>query len=188
MSVKKSVLEQKTNTELEKYIVPESRFVPEAIRYAFEILKSRGRHFSGDEVKSIERLIASKEEVVEDRVVHENYIKASNLFLVSVGLGLINIFLAPEITAEGSTIAVSIFTLGFLLIIGLLIRKGFDWMKYVLLVFMIIGVLAIPLILQNIMYQPIVGIINVIQTALQVVSLVILFKIPANHGAEKQRV
>ena len=187
MSVKKSVLEQKTNTELEKYIVPESRFVPEAIRYAFEILKSRGRHFSGDEVKSIEWLIATKEEV-EDKVVHENYIKASNLFLVSVGLGLINIFLAPEITAEGSTIAVSIFTLGFLLIIGLLIRKGFDWMKYVLLVFMIIGVLAIPLILQNIMYQPIVGIINVIQTALQVVSLVILFKIPANHGAEKQRV
>ncbi|PRD57067.1 hypothetical protein [Sphingobacterium gobiense] len=186
MSVKKSVLEQKTNTELEKYIVPESRFVPEAIRYAFEILKSRGRHFSDDEVKSIEWLIANKEEV-EDNVVHENYIKASNLFLVSVGLGLINIFLAPEITAEGSTIAVSIFTLGFLLIIGLLIRKGFDWMKYVLLVFMIIGVLAIPLLLQNIMYQPVVGIINLIQTALQVVTLVILFKIPDNHSAEKQR-
>lgn len=82
MSVKKTVLEQKTNTELEKHIVPKNRFVPEAIRYAFEILKSRERHFSDDEIKSIEWLITSKEEVVEDRVVHENYIKASDIFLV----------------------------------------------------------------------------------------------------------
>ena len=36
MSVKKSVLETKTNKELEVYLIEGNRFIPEARLYAFE--------------------------------------------------------------------------------------------------------------------------------------------------------
>ncbi len=49
MNIQKSVLEQKTDRELEEYIQSESRFTPQAINYAFEILKSRGKKFSEKE-------------------------------------------------------------------------------------------------------------------------------------------
>lgn len=44
MNTKKNVLEKLSDHELEQYIKPESRFVPQAILYAYEILQSRGRN------------------------------------------------------------------------------------------------------------------------------------------------
>lgn len=54
------MIEKLSDNELEKYIRPESRFVPEAIQYAFDILKERGRIFSENESEQIQNLIASK--------------------------------------------------------------------------------------------------------------------------------
>lgn len=62
MAVKKSVLEKMSDFELEKYIKPETTFVPEATKIAFEILKKRGRQFSDEEIDSINLLINKKEE------------------------------------------------------------------------------------------------------------------------------
>lgn len=39
MSVSRKILEGKSNQELEKYIAPDSKFVPEANLLAYEILK-----------------------------------------------------------------------------------------------------------------------------------------------------
>ncbi len=58
--VSRKVIEKLSDNELEKYIRPESRFVPEAIQYAFDILKERGRIFSENESEQIQNLIASK--------------------------------------------------------------------------------------------------------------------------------
>ena len=54
------MIEKLSDNELEKYIRPESRFVPESIQYAFDILKERGRIFSENESEQIQNLIASK--------------------------------------------------------------------------------------------------------------------------------
>ncbi|SHM34065.1 hypothetical protein [Flavobacterium chilense] len=99
MSVKKSVLEQKSDKQLEEYIKPESRFVPQAIKFAYEILKARGRDFSEEETGIITSLITKKEEKEKEKkplVIHENHIQSSNLMYLSAALGLINFFLSGE--------------------------------------------------------------------------------------------
>lgn len=59
--VKKKELEKLSDHALEKYILPQSRFVSEAIEYAFEILKERGRTFTETESEQILNLIHSKQ-------------------------------------------------------------------------------------------------------------------------------
>ena len=142
--------------------------------YAFEILKDRGIEFSEAETQRIMLLIPQKTKF-EEIAVHTNYKKAANLIYVSAGLGLINVILSPQATTAFGII-VAIFTLGILIGIGYLVSKGNEWIKYVL-VLMLVGLLAIPVMLLNIVNNPIVGIINIIQTVLQIYSLVLLFKI-----------
>ena len=60
--VKRKVLEKLSDIELEKYIKPESRFVPEAIEFAFDILKQRGRIFFFFLIGKIENLIKTKKD------------------------------------------------------------------------------------------------------------------------------
>lgn len=57
MSVKKSVLETKTNKDLEEYLKEGNRFIPESSLYAFEILKERDIKFSEVETQRIMPLI-----------------------------------------------------------------------------------------------------------------------------------
>lgn len=59
--VKRKELEKLSDHALEKYILPQSKFVSEAIQYAFEILKDRGRVFSEAETQQILSLINSKQ-------------------------------------------------------------------------------------------------------------------------------
>ena len=60
--VSRKVIEKLSDNELEKYIRPESRFVPEAIEFAFDILKQRGRIFTETEVGQIQSLIKTKKD------------------------------------------------------------------------------------------------------------------------------
>ena len=54
--VQRKVLVKLTNSQLEKYIQPDSRYLPEAIVIAMDILKERGRIFTDEELKAIENL------------------------------------------------------------------------------------------------------------------------------------
>lgn len=57
MSVSRKILEEKSNQELEKYIEPGNRFVPEANLYAYEILKNKALLFiNGKPPKKIPNL------------------------------------------------------------------------------------------------------------------------------------
>lgn len=71
----KRIISKLSDRELEKYIEPNSRFVSQAISYAFEILESRGREFSSNEKDLIDRTIIEKKEK-EDKIVEPvNYWK-----------------------------------------------------------------------------------------------------------------
>lgn len=109
--------------------------------------------------------------------VHPNYIKASELIFITAGLGIINFFFSPEILSSGFAIIIAVFTLLFIAGLGVLIKQGFSWIKYLLLALFIFGLLGIPFIIKNITTNPIVGIVNIIQTILQIWALVLLFKI-----------
>ena len=81
MSVKKSALEAKSDKELELYLKENSKFVPQAKIYAFEILQTRGRIFSDEEREEIAKLIIDMQ-VQEPIIIHHNYKKPSLLELL----------------------------------------------------------------------------------------------------------
>ena len=54
--IKRKALERLSTQQLERYIKEDSRFLPEAIDLAVQVLKERGRTFSEEELKTIEQL------------------------------------------------------------------------------------------------------------------------------------
>lgn len=112
--------------------------------------------------------------------VHENYIKSSNLIFVSSALGLISFYFSGHLFLNSLNITIAVFTVVFTVGIGLLVRRGYHWIKIFLLIITLLGLIGIPLTLKNLTEKPIVGIINVIQTILQIWSVVLLFQIPKN--------
>ncbi len=117
-----------------------------------------------------------------DNLIHSNFIKSSNLIFGTVGLGIINMFFSSDILNNGRNIAVAVITLMLMAGLGFLVRQGKDWVKYLLLVLTIGGVLGIPVFINNIIEKPVVGIINILQTIMQVWAVVLLFKVPKTAG------
>lgn len=69
--VNKNTLRKLSDRELENYLKPETRFVPEAIEMAIEILQERGRIFSEDEKGLIQNIIQQKKKAEEDKINQE---------------------------------------------------------------------------------------------------------------------
>lgn len=113
-----------------------------------------------------------------DHLIHPNFIKSSNLIFGTVVLGIINMFFSSDILNNGKNIAVAVITLMLIAGLGLLVRQGKNWVKYLLLVLTVVGVIGIPIFINNIIEKPVVGIINFVQTIMQVWATVLLFKVP----------
>lgn len=176
VDVKKSVLASKSDKELEEYLKDGNRFVPKSIEYALEILKSRGKNFTDEEVERIMRMISKKNEI-EDVVIHENHLKAAKLIYLYAGLACINLILNFQLFNSLLAIIISLVLLAFIVGTGYLISRGYDWIKYILPIFIIIGVIEIPVILFKISNYEIIGIIHLIQVILLFYTAVLLFKI-----------
>lgn len=184
MAVKKSVLEQMSNYELEKYIKPETTFVPEATKIAFEILKTRGRDFSSEEIDAINVLINKKEEK-KIRPIHENHIKSSNLIFISLFIGVLNFLLYMIFTQNKGGILSALVSFIFIGILGNLIRKGYD-LKVFLLVLFVIGVLgSFRTLFFNLINYPLNGILSLSQLILELLSIILLFRIPKEFESIK---
>jgi len=112
-----------------------------------------------------------------EKQIHQNFIKSSNLIFITAGLGLINFFFSPEFLSNGFNITIAIFTFAFIVVIGFLVRQGYNWVKIFLLVLTILGLIGISFTLKNLTEKPIVGIINITQTILQIWAVILLFKI-----------
>ncbi|WBV58429.1 hypothetical protein PFY10_08205 [Chryseobacterium daecheongense] len=175
MSVNKNVLEKMSSQELEKYIKPDTKVVPQAILYAFDILESRGKEFSPEEIERKNSLITTEKAEV---IPHSNHMKAANLIYLSAALGVGNMIWTYESLSSGSAIFTAVVTIAIIFGIGYLAGKGTEWIKYVLLVLLILGILAIPIVIMNFLADPVLGIINVAQTILQIWAVVLLFKVP----------
>ena len=110
--------------------------------------------------------------------IHPNYIRSSNLLFAMAGIILANFLLMPGQLKNLFTI-ISVFA-GFVIFIGigLLIRRGRNWIKYVLLGFTLFGVITIPMIIITFYPKSIPGALNILQQVLQLWALVLLFLIP----------
>jgi hypothetical protein len=114
-----------------------------------------------------------------DSHLHSNYIKSSNLIFITAGLGVINLFFSNDLLINGQNIATVIITPLFVAGIGFLVRQGKQWVKYLLLVLTVLGLLGMLLIINSLFERTISGIINITQTIMQVWATILLFKIPA---------
>ncbi|MCQ6957946.1 hypothetical protein [Mucilaginibacter aquariorum] len=115
--------------------------------------------------------------------VHPNYIKSSNIIILSILVGLLNLAFSQTPLNTPQSIGAFLTTILFLAAIAFLVRKGLSWMKYVLLVLSIIGVAGLVMI---ILKKPVfngVLVVNIVQTLLQLWALIILFTIPKSAGA-----
>jgi hypothetical protein len=110
--------------------------------------------------------------------IHPNYIKSSNLIFGAVGLGLINFFFVGDLLNTGQNIAIAILTLVIIAGIGFLVRQGKDWVKSLLVVFMLFGAVCIPFMIITIVQTPVFMLVNIAQTILQLWATILLFKIP----------
>ncbi|MDP9957742.1 hypothetical protein J2X97_003414 [Epilithonimonas hungarica] len=176
MSVNRKILEEKSNQELEKYIEAGNRFVPDANLYAYEILKNRGREFTDEETKRIMSLMNEKKKN-EEVIIHPNHKKSADLVYISGTLGIGNLIWSYETLDSGMKMFIAFFTIAFVFGIGYFISKGTEWVKYFFLIILIFGLLGFPYIIANLKNEPVIGIINIVQTILQIWALVLLFKI-----------
>lgn len=183
MAVQKKVLEQKTDKELEQYIKPETRYVPQATKFAFEILKTRGRVFSQEEIDSIHKLI-NKTEEKKIRPIHENHIKSSNFIFISIAMGLVNFVLTLKYYPNQSIFS-AVVAFIFVGILGYLIRQGRD-LKILLLILFALGLLvSIPTLISDLTYFPLNGLLSLGQQILQLLAIIFLFMIPKKFESIK---
>lgn len=177
MSVNKSILEKKSNKELEQYILPQSEWTDDSKIYAFDILKSRGYEFSPEEMERNQKLIDAKTER-KNVTIHPNYKRSAELIYLSGALGIGNLIWQYETLNSGIKIFIALVSLAFVFGIGYLISKGNEWIKYILLILFALGFIGIIFIIANLAKDPVSRIINIVQTLLQTWALILLFKVP----------
>lgn len=178
MNTKKNVLEKMSDRELEQYIKPDSKFVPEAIQYAFEILQSRGRTFTNEEKDRINSLVSKVEP--NDTIIHPHYTKAAHFIYLSGATGIAGLIWTSEQLNSGLAIFISVAVIAFVFGIGYMIGKGNIVAKYLFIILFAIGLLGMPTIITHLRTDPILATINVLQLILQTWAVVLLLKIPKN--------
>jgi hypothetical protein len=109
---------------------------------------------------------------------HPDFIKSSNLIFMSIGIGLINFLYVYNVFIDVKNIVIIALTYLLLAVIGYLVRQGKVWIKYLLLIIIVLGVSEAPVIIQNLFEKPLLGVLIIPQTVLQVWALIMLFKLP----------
>ena len=114
----------------------------------------------------------------EELIIHPDHKKSADLIYLSGALGIGNLIWSYDTLDSGIKIFIALISVAFIFGIGYLVSKGTEWIKYFLLVILILGLLSFPLIIADLKSEPVIGTINIFQTILQIWALVLLFKIP----------
>ncbi|MBP6039897.1 MAG: hypothetical protein KA523_06845 [Flavobacterium sp.] len=109
--------------------------------------------------------------------LHQNYLKSSNLLFAVVGILIVNWIMLPG--QVKNSFSIILLLLGILTFagVGILIRFGFNWSKYLLLTLTLLGAITIPMIIFTFYPISISGILNILQQLLLIWSIVLLFRI-----------
>jgi hypothetical protein len=164
--VDKNTLKAKTDDELYRYLRPDSRAVAIAIRYAFEILSDRGCVFSEEEGRRIEEMIAAHEKE-ETIIAQENHKKAATLLYISAVLCLLSSLLLDDVTFSVKGLFMPVMVTGFLVFLGMLVERGADWVKYLLLLGFCFGLFLPMTLIWLLLCKPVGAISIVVQWLMQ---------------------
>lgn len=120
----------------------------------------------------------------QESQIHPNYQKAADLIYLSGALGIGNVIWMYDALDNGLKIFTALISVGFVFGIGYLISKGTEWIKFLLAVILFLGIVGIPFVIQDLENNTVVGIINILQTVLQIWALILLFKIPKKEKSK----
>jgi len=109
---------------------------------------------------------------------HRNYLMSSNLIFTSAVLGIISFFLIYLLANDSKNIMNGIFNILFIVGLGLLVRIGKKWVKFLLLALTIFGLFLMTSIAGTLAHNLYGGIIAILQTVLQIIAVILLFLIP----------
>ena len=118
----------------------------------------------------------------EDGIINKRYTIAARFIYTSALIGTINTLLSFNIFTKQDWI-ISFVSIAVIVIIGLLIGKGYTWIKYVLAGLILIGLSGFSYIIQDIKEYPINGVLSLSISILQIIATIILFikKKPASQ-------
>jgi hypothetical protein len=177
MAVNKKLLAQKTDKELLKYVQPESRFTRLAIQYAYEILLARGHSFTDEETEHINFLLRDKEKR-EEIYIHANHTQGATLMYICAGLSMLNMIVTHNDPVFGGFMFIKVVAVIFLAGMGFLISRGIGQVKYILILNQLILIFGLVPLLFLVREYPAVIAISLIQSALQVYVIILLFQVP----------
>lgn len=111
---------------------------------------------------------------VRDTTMAKKYTTASTLIYISAIIGIINSLMSFNVFNKQDWI-ISLLSISIVVIIGLLTSRGYAWVKYLLLVLILIGLSDISYIVQDLKEYPINGLLSLSISILQIVATIILF-------------
>lgn len=116
--------------------------------------------------------------------VHPNYIKASNLILITLVLSVISSFFTPNTGIVTPLLKIGVVVLGIIIngLIAYFIRRGSETVKYILLILLLFGLAGIPMMIAVFKTKPVSCVISLLLMAIQVWVIVILFNIPKRNN------
>lgn len=144
------------------------------MRYAYEILVERGHVFTEEQVAAIQGVIHQKEKE-ETIFIHDNHRKASYMLFLSAGLSFIFSLLMEEPRM------IILFSVVWMVFLAFLVNRGADWVKYILLVGLIMSVLSSVFVFWISLTYPILVVSYLLQIITQIIALVLLFNIPKSQ-------
>jgi hypothetical protein len=109
-----------------------------------------------------------------EKHISANYIKASNLIFLTAGLVLVSLFILSDDYPFGMNIYAVLIDVFFFGGMGILVRRGVKWIKYVLLLLIIIILFGVPSTIKSNTLFAIL--ILFIQTFTQIWAVILLFK------------
>ena len=107
-------------------------------------------------------------------IPRKNLNLASTLLFLSAGLGVFTYLITPT-RGTGQTVVVFI-TVGILFLVGLLVRAGFSWVRYVYAGLLVLGMIYAPFTIMRLLQFPFYLLIYLAQLFLQVAAAVYMFR------------
>lgn len=185
-----SKVKVKSDKELREVTENPDRYAPEFIAAALNEIRNREMNVDTTEA---EQIVNREEEKRTERAnnwkipnnLHSSIKLASNLVFISVILGALNMFfIQTTFSISGSTAEQlpGIFSLVFVAATGYGIRLGFSWIRFLLLIFYVLGtLLGFGLLTFLLHHAPIAGAIYLLQALIQLAVIILLFLKPANN-------
>lgn len=116
------------------------------------------------------------------RQSHPNFMKASNLLYGTVILVLISVFIGKAVlSSDKNSIYIEMMNIILIGGVGLLVRQGYKWVKYLPLTLSILYLIEAVALLLNFPMIQIPKVLFFVQIALVIWSTILLFRIPKEN-------